>query len=142
MENYYNLLYREEEREMLPLCADQGIGSIPWSPLARGQLTRPWSEQTNRSKNDQFSRTAYTDEDRPIVEAVMDIAEKRGVTPAQIALAWVLSKPVVNSPIIGATKAHHLSDAVAAGDLRLDDSEVVTLENRYRPHRVIGIQIG
>jgi 1-deoxyxylulose-5-phosphate synthase len=139
---YYNLLYREEEREMLPLCADQGIGSIPWSPLARGQLTRPWAEQTNRSQSDRFSRTAYTDADRPIVEAVADMAATRGVTPAQIALAWVLSKPVIDSPIIGATKPHHLADAVAAVDLRLDESEIDTLEKGYQPHPVIGVHAG
>jgi 1-deoxyxylulose-5-phosphate synthase len=142
MQNYYNLLYREEEREMLPLCADQGIGSIPWSPLARGQLTRPWTERTNRSQTDRFSRTAYTDADRPTVEAVADIAAKRGVTPAQIALAWVLSNPVIDSPIVGATKPHHLTDAVAAVDLRLDEAEVETLEKGYQPHPVIGVQLG
>jgi aryl-alcohol dehydrogenase-like predicted oxidoreductase len=142
MQNYYNLLYREEEREMLPLCADQGIGSIPWSPLARGRLTRPWAEETNRSQQDRFGRTAYTDADRPIVEAVAGIAAGRGVTPAQVALAWVLSRPEVDSPIIGATKAHHLSDAVAAVDLRLDQSEIDTLEKDYQPHPVIGVQTG
>ena len=142
MQNYYNLLYREEEREMLPLCADQGIGSIPWSPLARGRLTRPWAEETNRSQQDRFGRTAYTDADRPIVEAVAGIAAGRGVTPAQVALAWVLSRPEVDSPIIGATKAHHLSDAVAAVDLRLDESEIDTLEKDYQPHPVIGVQTG
>jgi aryl-alcohol dehydrogenase-like predicted oxidoreductase len=142
MQNYYNLLYREEEREMLPLCADQGIGSIPWSPLARGRLTRPWTEQTNRSESDEFGRTIYTEDDRPIVEAVIDLAAKRGVTPAQIALAWLLSKPAVNSPIVGATKEHHLSDAVAAVDLRLDDSEIEVLEEKYQPHPVLGIDIG
>jgi 1-deoxyxylulose-5-phosphate synthase len=142
MQNYYNLLYREEEREMLPLCADQGIGSIPWSPLARGRLTRPWAEETNRSQQDRFGRTAYTDADRPIVEAVAGIAAGRGVTPAQVALAWVLSRPAVDSPIIGATKAHHLSDAVAAVDLRLDQSEIDTLEKDYQPHPVIGVQTG
>jgi aryl-alcohol dehydrogenase (NADP+) len=142
MQNYYNLLYREEEREMLPLCADQGIGSIPWSPLARGRLTRPWTEQTNRSESDEFGRTIYTEDDRPIVEAVIDLAEARGVTPAQIALAWMLSKPVVSSPIVGATKEHHLADAVAAVDLRLDDAEIELLEKGYQPHPVLGIDIG
>ena len=122
--------------------SSEGIGSIPWSPLARGQLTRPWAEQTARSQSDRFSRTAYTDADRPIVEAVADLAAKRGVTPAQIALAWVLSNPVIDSPIVGATKPHHLTDAVAAVDLRLDESEVETLEKGYQPHPVIGVQIG
>jgi aryl-alcohol dehydrogenase (NADP+) len=142
MQNYYNLLYREEEREMLPLCADQGIGSIPWSPLARGRLTRPWTEETNRSESDEFGRTIYTEGDRPIVEAVINLADKRGVTPAQIALAWMLSKPVVSSPIVGATKEHHLADAVAAVDLRLDDAEIELLEEGYQPHPVLGIDIG
>jgi aryl-alcohol dehydrogenase-like predicted oxidoreductase len=142
MQNYYNLLYREEEREMLPLCADQGIGSIPWSPLARGRLTRPWTEETNRSESDEFGRTIYTEDDRPIVEAVINLADKRGVTPAQIALAWMLSKPVVSSPIVGATKEHHLADAVAAVDLRLDDAEIELLEEGYQPHPVLGIDIG
>jgi aryl-alcohol dehydrogenase-like predicted oxidoreductase len=138
MQNYYNLLYREEEREMLPFCADQGIGSIPWSPLARGRLTRPWAEQTPRSDADEFGRTLYTEDDRLIVDTVRDIAERRGVTPAQVALAWVLSKPEVDAPIVGATKAHHLADAVAAVDLRLDDAEIESLEKGYQPHRVVG----
>ncbi len=142
MQNYYNLLYREEEREMLPLCVDQGIGSIPWSPLARGRLTRPWTEQTKRSESDEFGRSIYTDDDRPIVDAVMDLADRRGVTPAQIALAWVLSKPAVSSPIVGATKPQHLTDAIAAVGLRLDDSEIELLEKGYQPHRVLGIEVG
>ncbi len=141
MQNYYNLLYREEEREMLPLCADQGIGSIPWSPLARGRLTRPWTEQTHRSQTDRFGQGAYSDTDRPIVEAVADLAAQRGVTPAQVALAWVLSKPEVDSPIIGATKTHHLADAVAAVDLHLDESEIEALEKNYEPHPVIGVNL-
>jgi aryl-alcohol dehydrogenase (NADP+) len=138
MQNYYNLLYREEEPEMLPLCADQGIGSIPWSPLARGHLTRPWGEQTNRTETDEFGRHLYTEDDRPIVETVIELAAKRGVSPAQVALAWVLSKPQVDSPIIGATRPGHLSDAVAAVELQLDDSEIETLEQGYRPHGVVG----
>jgi len=138
MQNYYNLLYREEEREMLPLCLDQGIGSIPWSPLARGRLTRPWNEQTNRSESDEFGRSLYTEADRPIVDTVIDIATKRGVAPAQIALAWVLSKPAVTSPIVGATKTHHLSDAVAALEVVLDDEETKALESSYLPHGVAG----
>jgi len=140
MQNYYNLLYREEEREMLPLCADQGVGSIPWSPLARGRLTRPWNEQTHRTESDEFGRSLYTDDDRPIVDTVIDIAHDRGVTPAQIALAWVLSNPAVNSPIVGATKAQHLQDAVAAVDLRLDDGEIQRLEEQYRPHGTLGFR--
>jgi aryl-alcohol dehydrogenase (NADP+) len=138
MQNYYNLLYREQEREMLPLCVDQGIGSIPWSPLARGRLTRPWAEETNRSQSDEFGRSLYTDDDRLIVDAVIGVANQRGVTPAQVALAWVLSKSGIDSPIVGATKAHHLADAVAAVDLRLDSSEIEALEKNYRPHGVAG----
>ena len=140
MQNYYNLLYREEEREMLPLCADQKIGVIPWSPLARGRLTRPWAEQTPRSETDEFGRNLYSDRDKPIVDAVIEIANERGTTPAQIALAWVLSKSVITSPIVGATKPQHLADAVAAVDLRLDDAEIERLESGYRPHKVVGFR--
>ena len=138
MQNYYNLIYREEEREMLPLCVDQNIGSIPWSPLARGRLTRPWGLQTHRSERDEFGRSLYSDADRPVVDAVIDVAAQRGVAPAQVALAWILSKPGVSSPIVGATKSDHLSDALAAVDLRLDESEIATLEKEYRPHGVVG----
>src|ERR1017187_3184612 len=140
MQNYYNLLYREEEREMLPFCLDQGVGSIPWSPLARGRLTRPWEQQTKRSEVDQFGRELSFENDRPIVDTVIDIASRRGVAPAQIALAWVLSKAAVVSPIVGATKAQHLTDAIAALDLRLDDAEIASLEKDYQPHRVVGFQ--
>ncbi len=125
----------------MPLLRDQGIGSIPWSPLARGQLTRPWEEETNRSGKDQFSRQAYTDGDRPIVEVVIEVAANRGCRPAQVALAWVLSKPEVDSPIIGATKIHHLADAISAVDLVLDEAEIDLLEQHYRPHDVVGISI-
>jgi aryl-alcohol dehydrogenase-like predicted oxidoreductase len=138
MQNYFNLLYREQEREMLPLCVDQGIGVIPWSPLARGRLTRSWTEQTDRSQNDEFGRSLYTDEDRPIVDAVIDVANRRGVPPAQVALAWVLSRPGVDSPIVGATKAYHLAVAVGAVDLRLDSSEIEALEKNYKTHGVAG----
>jgi aryl-alcohol dehydrogenase-like predicted oxidoreductase len=140
MQDYYNLLYREEEREMFPLLADQGVGSIPWSPLARGRLTRPWDEQTSRSESDEFGRSLYTNDDRAIVDAVLNVAAKRGVAPAQVALAWVLRNPVVSSPIVGATKPEHLSDAVAALDLTLDDAEVAELEAGYRPHDVRGFR--
>jgi aryl-alcohol dehydrogenase (NADP+) len=140
MQNYYNLLYREEEREMFPLLDDQGVGSIPWSPLARGRLTRPWDAQTNRSDSDEFGRSLYSDADRPIVEAVLAIAQKRGVSPAQVALAWVLTNPVVSSPIVGATKPEHLADAVAAVDLHLDEDEIATLVEGYTPHGVLGFQ--
>ncbi len=138
MQNHYNLLYREEEREMLPLCVDQGVGVIPWSPLARGRLTRSWSQQTARSETDEFGRSLYGEEGRSIVEAVLEVAAKRGIAPARVALAWLLGKPGVDAPIVGATKAHHLEDAVAAVDLRLDDSEVESLEKGCQPRAVAG----
>jgi aryl-alcohol dehydrogenase-like predicted oxidoreductase len=138
MQNYYNLLYREEEREMMPLLLDQGIGSIPWSPLARGRLTRPWSEQTERSELDEFGRTLISNDDQTIVDVVIDIAKKRDVAPAQVALAWVLTKPAIASPIVGATKAHHLTDALAALELHLDATEIELLEKDYQPHNVVG----
>ena len=140
MQNYYNLLYREEEREMLPLCADQGVGVIPWSPLARGRLTRAWATSTQRSESDDFGRTLYSDADKSVVDAVIHVAQNRGVAPAQVALAWVLSQSVVTSPIVGATKAHHLDDAVAALSLHLDDNEIAALEEHYLPHAVVGFQ--
>jgi aryl-alcohol dehydrogenase (NADP+) len=140
MQNHYNLLYREEEREMLPLCAEEGIGVIPWSPLARGRLTRPWDASTARSDTDEFGRTLYREEDRAIVEQVAKIADARGVSRAQVALGWLLSKPVVTSPIVGATKAQHLQDAIDAVDLVLDEDEVRALEEPYRPHDVAGLQ--
>jgi aryl-alcohol dehydrogenase-like predicted oxidoreductase len=138
MQNHYNLLYREEEREMLPLCADEGIGVIPWSPLARGRLTRDWDATSARSETDDFGRTLYQDDDQVIVEAVADIARDRGITRAQVALAWMLGKSSVTSPIIGATKLEHLGDAVAAVDIKLDGDEVKALEAPYRPHEVAG----
>jgi len=140
MQDYYNLLYREEEREMFPLLLDQGVGAIPWSPLARGRLTRPWDAQTNRSEKDEFGRSLVSDADKPIVDAVLALAQQRGVSPAQIALAWVLKNPAVASPIVGATKPEHLSDAVVAVDLVLSDDEVATLEEKYQPHGVAGFQ--
>ena len=138
MQNHYNLLYREEEREMLPLCVDQGVGAIPWSPLARGRLTRPWAEQTNRSETDDFGRYLYTDDDEPVVNALIEVARGRGVAPAQVALAWLLTKSPVASPIVGATKAHHLDDAVASLSVSLDSDEIATLERGYRPQRFGG----
>ncbi len=138
MQNYYNLLYREEEREMMPLLDDQGIGSIPWSPLARGRLARPWGETTKRSESDPFGQSLYSEQDRPIVDVVNAIAARRAVAPSQVALAWVLANPVVASPIIGATKPHHLDDAIAALSLTLDDDEIAALEEPYQPHRVQG----
>src|SRR5690349_8536925 len=137
MQNFYNLVYREEEREMLPLCRDEGIGVIPWSPLARGRLARPWDETTNRSENDAFGQSLYTEAaDRAVVERVGEVAAERGVTMAQVATAWMLSKPGITAPIIGATKPHHLDDAVAAVDLTLSDDEVARLEEPYAPHPV------
>ena len=140
MQNHYNLLNREEEREMLPLCADQGIGVLPWSPLARGKLTREWTEDTTRSRVDTFGRTLYdsSDADRAVAERVGQIAEKRGVPRAQVALAWVASNPVVTAPIVGTTRPHHLDDAVAAMDLTLTDDEIAALEEPYVPHRISG----
>jgi aryl-alcohol dehydrogenase (NADP+) len=140
MQNYYNLLYREEEREMFPLLADQGVGSIPWSPLARGRLTRPWDAETARSESDEFGQSLYSEADRPIVEAVLKVAAQRGVSPAQIALAWVLINPVVSSPIVGATKPEHLADAAASIDVELTPEEIATLQEGYQPHRVAGFQ--
>jgi aryl-alcohol dehydrogenase-like predicted oxidoreductase len=140
MQNHHNLIYREEEREMLPFCADQGIGAIPWSPLARGRLTRPWDAKTARAETDSFGRSLYKDEDRAIVERVAELAAKREVPPAQIALAWVLANPVVSAPIVGATKPHHLQDAVNAVDVHLDDDEVEYLESAYTPHAVAGFR--
>ena len=140
MQNHYNLLYREEEREMLPLCADQGIGVIPWSPLARGKLTRPWDATTTRKETDDFGQRLYQDEDRSIVERVLELAAKRDLSAAQVALAWLLHNPVVTSPIVGVTKPSHLSDAIAAVDVSLDDDEVAYLEEPYVPHAVAGFR--
>lgn len=142
MQNYVNLLYREEEREMLPLCADRGIAVMPWSPLARGKLTRPWDATTDRSESDLVGKALYArtqDNDRQIVEAVEALAKERGLPMAQVALAWVLSKPEVTSPIIGATKAHHIDDAVAALDVTLSPEDIRRLEKPYQPHPVMGI---
>ena len=140
MQDHYNLLNREEEREMLPLCADEGIGVIPWSPLARGRLTRPWDEVTERSETDEFGRRLYgvIEADRTVVDRVAEVAEGRGVPRAQVALAWVLSKPGVTAPIVGVTKPHHTEDAVAAVDLDLSDEEIRLLEEPYVPHPVAG----
>ncbi len=141
MQNHYNLLYREEEREMMGLCADQGIGVIPWSPLARGRLTRKWDDATERSQTDEFGKTLYrsaVDADRKIVERVAEIAAQRGIPQAQVALAWMLHKPVVTAPIIGASKPHHLEDAFAALTVKLDAEEIAALEEPYVPHAVAG----
>lgn len=141
MQNYLNLLYREEEREMLPLCREEGIGVIPWSPLAKGRLTRDWNEQTARSEIDEVGKAFYAkmaEADRKVVEVVAEIAAKRGIPSAQVALAWVLQKKPVISPIIGATKPNHLEDAVAALSVTLEPSDIARLEEPYVPHPVIG----
>jgi aryl-alcohol dehydrogenase-like predicted oxidoreductase len=140
MQDHYNLLNREEEREMLPLCADEKIGTIPWSPLARGRLTRDWDKTTERSASDEFGKTLYGQEasDKTIVEVVASIAAARGVTRAQIALAWVSRNPVVSAPIIGASKSLHLDDALASLDIQLSNDELAQLESPYTPHTVAG----
>jgi 1-deoxyxylulose-5-phosphate synthase len=140
MQNHYNLLNREEEREMLPLCVDRQVGVIPWSPLARGRLTRDWDATTNRSQTDAFGKTLYDPEssDRTIVERAAQVAANRGVPRAQVALAWVLQQPAVTAPIVGASKVSHLDDAVAALSLSLTDEDTEQLEEPYVPHPVAG----
>jgi len=142
MQNHYNLLYREEEREMMGLCRAEGIGVIPWSPLARGRLARPWkTESTTRSESDVFGNRMYSkteEADRAVVDRLGEIAEKRGIPRAQVALAWLLSKPGVTAPIVGATKPNHLEDAVAALSVRLTPDEIKALEEPYVPHPVLG----
>ncbi|HEY3528185.1 MAG TPA: aldo/keto reductase [Nocardioides sp.] len=140
MQNHYNLLYREEEREMLPLCADQGVGVVPWSPLARGRLTRPWDSRTARSETDEFGRSLYRDEDQAVVEKVLAVASRREVSPAQVALAWLLAQPAVTSPIVGITRPEHLTDALAAVELELTEDEVAELGSGYVPHAIAGHQ--
>jgi len=144
MQNHYNLLYREEEREMIPLCEAEGIGMIPWSPLARGRLARAWhSEHTERYETDLFGMSLYSrteEADRAVVERVGKVAEERGVPRAQLALAWLLSKPAVTAPIVGATKLHHLSDAASSLSLRLSDEEIRLLEEPYAPHPISGFR--
>jgi aryl-alcohol dehydrogenase-like predicted oxidoreductase len=140
MQDQYNLLMREEEREMFPLLRDQGVGAIPWSPLARGRLARPWQQETTRSDSDEFGKRLYQEGDAAIVEAVRTIAERRGVPMAQVALAWVLRNPVVDAPIVGATKEHHLSDAVGALAVDLTTDEVDDLERAYSPRTPTGYQ--
>ncbi len=141
MQNHLNLLYREEEREMLPLCRDAGIGVIPWSPLARGRLTRPWGETTERLETDRFGKLLYARteaSDREVVEVVARIAAARGVPMAHVALAWVLAQPGITSPIVGVTKLAQLDDAIAALDLRLTTDELTALAAPYVPHPVSG----
>ena len=138
MQNHVNLLHREEEREMLPLCAAEGIGVIPWSPLARGRLTRDWEASTTRSESDEFGRSLYLDSDRVIVERVAQVAAERGVPRAQVALAWLHGQPGITAPIVGATKPHHLEDAAAATEIVLSATEVALLEEPYEPHAPVG----
>ncbi len=143
MQNHYNLIYREEEREMIPLCVDQGVGVIPWSPLARGVLagtrTREGGRQTVRSSTDPFTDHLYNQPtDFDVVDRVVEVAAERGVAPAQVALAWLLHKPGVTAPIVGATKPGHMEDALAAERLKLDGDEVSRLEEPYLPHPVLG----
>ena len=138
MQNHYNLLNREEEREMMPLCVDQGVGVIPWSPLARGRLTRDWDNATSRSETDEFGKGLYKLEDQVIVERVAEVARELGAPRAQVALAWVLSKPFVTSPIVGATKDAHIDDAIAACELQLSAEHIARLEEPYTPHESVG----
>ena len=142
MQNHYNLLYREEEREMMGLCVAEGIGVIPWSPLARGRLTRPWkSETTHRTETDTFGNRMYArteEDDRCVADRLGEVAERRGTPRAQVALAWLLAKPGVTAPIVGTTKPHHLEDAVAALSVKLSPEEIATLEEPYVPHPVLG----
>jgi aryl-alcohol dehydrogenase-like predicted oxidoreductase len=143
MQNHYNLVYREEEREMLPLCLDQGVGVIPWSPLARGLLAgnrgRDGERRTTRANNDPFGDSLYSSEnDFNVADANAALAAERGVSPAQTALAWLLSNPAVTAPIVGATKLHHLEDAIAATEVTLDEKEIERLEAPYVPHPVLG----
>jgi 1-deoxyxylulose-5-phosphate synthase len=143
MQNHYNLVYREEEREMIPQCIDQGVGVIPWSPLARGLLagnrTREGERRTVRADTDSFSDTLYRPEvDFAVVDRVAEVASRRGVAPAQVALAWVMQQRGVTAPIVGATKQQHVDDALAAEQLRLSDEECRELEEPYVPHAVSG----
>jgi aryl-alcohol dehydrogenase (NADP+) len=143
MQNHYNLVYREEEREMIPLCRDQGVGLIPWSPLARGFLagnrTPAKADETSRSKTDDFAHALYYREsDFRVVDAVQSVAAERGVKPAQVALAWMVAKPWISAPIIGASKMYQLDEAIAALDIRLTDDEMRALEAPYEPHPVLG----
>ena len=147
MQPYYNLLYREEEREILPLCLEEGIGVIPWSPLARGHLTRPWGEQwnTERAKTDIYGKNLYEkmqDVDKKIVDNVSEISRNRKVSQAQIAIAWLLSKAAVTSPIVGTTSIRHLEDAVSALSIKLTEDEISKLEEEYVPHPLVGYRVG
>ncbi|GAA4177204.1 aldo/keto reductase [Gryllotalpicola koreensis] len=140
MQDHYNLIYREEEREMLPFCADQGVGVIPWSPLARGKLTRDWAETTKRTETDRLlnENNVYVDGDQQIVERVASVASDLGVPRAQVALAWLHHQPVVTAPIVGVTKPGHLEDALRSLDVELSEEQIGFLEEPYRPHDVVG----
>ena len=138
MQNHYNLIYREEEREMLPLCRDQGVGVIPWSPLARGRLTRDWDASTARSETDPFGQNLYAAEDQQVHEQVGEVAKARGIPRAQVAMAWILGRPGITAPIVGVTKPSHLEDAVAALSVELTKQETEQLEKPYVPHRIAG----
>jgi aryl-alcohol dehydrogenase (NADP+) len=140
MQDHYNLIYREEEREMLPLCADEGIGVIPWSPLARGRLTRDWDTQTARSETDEFGKRLYQESDRAIVDAVAVVADKRGASRSQVALAWLLSRPVVSAPIVGVSSPEQLDDLLGSLTVELSLEEVDQLEEPYEPHAVSGLE--
>jgi 1-deoxyxylulose-5-phosphate synthase len=134
MQNQYNLLRRQDEPELIAMCADMGVGLVPYSPQGKGRLARPWGEQSLRSTVDKVVQSFDSPLDEPVVKVVQDVAEARGVKMAQVALAWVLSKPAVSAPIVGATKPHHLPEAVAALDLTLTDEEITALEEHYTPH--------
>lgn len=143
MQNYVNLIYREEEREMLPICREEGIGVIPWSPLARGKLTRPWSAETDRSRSDRIQENLYTkceESDRAVVSAVDKVASARGVAMAQVSLAWVLAQPGITAPIVGVSRMEQLEDALGALDIELASDEIAALEAPYSPHPVMGIE--
>ncbi len=140
MQDHVNLLYREAEREMLPFCRDEGIAVMPWSPLARGRLARAWDDATDRVASDEFGKTLYQEGDRAIVDAVGKVAAERGVPRAQVALAWLLSKDAITTPIVGASKPRHLEDAVAALDIHLTDAEIAVLEAPYTPRAVVGFK--
>jgi 1-deoxyxylulose-5-phosphate synthase len=140
MQNHYNLLYREEEREMIPLCVDEGVALIPWSPIARGRLARDWDATTARTETDEFGKTLYLETDKQVVDAVAQVAAARETPRAQVALAWLLGKRYVTSPIFGATKASQIDDAVAATEITLTSAEVLALEAPYAPHVVAGHQ--
>ena len=144
MQNHYNLVYREEEREMIPFCQSEGVGVTPWSPLARGRLARPWkTDRTKRLETDQFGKTLYSqteETDHKVIDRLGQLSEKRGVPRAQLALAWMLNKPGITSPIVGATKPNHLSDAVAAVSLKLTPEEIASIEELYTPHPVLGFK--